>query len=192
MDFIEDTLADGRTFRCLCVVDDFTRECPAIAVDRSLPAARVVAELEHLAGTRDLPEVIVCDNGSESTSRAFDAWAYRRGVRLLFIRPGKSVDNGFIESFHGRFRDEYPSEQWFTSRADTRALIEAWRREYNGARPHSGLAGRTPAGSPEHPRGRALHPAHNRWPSTGGKVTSDCGAILAPQPSAPRTSFRRR
>ena len=87
----------------------------------------------------------MCDNGPEFTSRAFDAWAYRRGMKLLFIRPGKPVENAFVESFNGRFRDECLNEQWFLCLADARALVERWRRDYNAERPHSGLAGRTPA-----------------------------------------------
>ncbi len=83
--------------------------------------------------------------GPEFTSRASDAWAYRRGVKLLFIRPGRPVENAFAESFNGRLRDECLSATWFLDLADARAQIEAWRRDYNGARPHSGLAGRTPA-----------------------------------------------
>jgi putative transposase len=88
---------------------------------------------------------LVCDNGPEFASRAFDAWAYRRCVKLLFIRPGKPVENAFAESFNGRLRDECLSACWFLDLADARAQIEAWRRDYNHARPHSGLAGRTPA-----------------------------------------------
>jgi putative transposase len=145
MDFVHDTLADGRVFRCLTVVDDFTREFPLIAVDTSLPGTRVAEALDHLARRRRLPARIVCDNGPEFTSRAFLAWAQRRGVRLQFIRPGKPVENAFVESFNGRFRDECLNEQWFLSLADARELIERWRRDYNAARPHSGLAGRTPA-----------------------------------------------
>lgn len=96
------------------------------------------------AATRRLPAWIVCDNGPEFTSRAFFAWTQRRGIRPQFIRPGKPVENAFVESFNGRFRDECLTEQWFLSLADARELIEGWRCDYNAARPHSGLAGRTP------------------------------------------------
>ena len=146
MDFVRDTFADGRPFRAFTVVDDFTRECPVIAVETSLPSERVIAILEQLATTRGLPPVLVCDNGSEFTSRAFDAWAHRRGIKVQFIRPGKPVENAFIESFNGRLRDECLSTSWFLDLADARTQIEAWRQDYNGARPHSGLAGRTPSG----------------------------------------------
>jgi putative transposase len=146
MDFIRDTLADGRVFRGFTVVDDFTRECPVIEVDTHLTSARVIGVFERLAMTRGLPAAVVCDNGSEFTSRALDAWAYQRGVQLLFIRPGKPVENAFIESFNGRLRDECLSANWFLTLSDARAQIEHWRRHYNSERPHSGLAGATPSG----------------------------------------------
>src|SRR5687768_7024951 len=115
MDFVHDTFADGRVFRCLTVVDDFARECPLIAVDASLSGARVADALDRLAGRRGLPAWIVCDNGPEFTSRAFLAWTPRRGVRLQFIRPGTPVENAFVESFNGRVRYEYLNEHWFLS-----------------------------------------------------------------------------
>ncbi len=145
MDFVHDRLADGRALRCLTLVDDFTRECPALEVDTSLPGARVVRVLEELAATRGLPETIVVDHGPEFAGRALDAWAYRRGVALQFIRPGKPVDNAYIESFNGRLRDELLDQMWFVSLADARAHAEAWRRDYNDVRPHGGLAGSTPS-----------------------------------------------
>ena len=144
MDFVSDALADGRPFRCLTIVDDFTRECPAIEVAQSLPALQVIQVLERLAATRGLPGSIVCDNGPEFAGRALDLWAHRRGVALEFIRPGKPVENAYIESFNGRFRDECLNVEWFTSLADAQRVIECWRRDYNEARPHGGLAGRTP------------------------------------------------
>lgn len=145
MDFVRDTLSDGRAFRALTVVDTCTRESPAIEVDVSLGSERVVAVLERLAMTRGLPERIVLDNGPEFQSRALDAWAHRRGVSLNFIRPGKPVENAFIESFNGRLRDECLNQHWFLSLADARRTIESWRVSYNTARPHRGLALRTPA-----------------------------------------------
>lgn len=144
MDFMRDTLADGRVFRLLTVVDDFTRECPVIEVDTSLPAERVVAVLERLANSRPLPRAIVMDNGAEFTGHVLDAWAHERGVALQFIRPGKPVENAYIESFNGRLRDECLELHWFLSLPDARCTIEQWRVSYNSARPHSGLAGRTP------------------------------------------------
>lgn len=145
MDFMRDTLADGRTFRIFTLVDDFTREAPALEADLSLSAERVVQILERLVAERGCPRAIVCDNGPEFQSRTLDAWAHRRGVALQFIRPGKPVENAYIESFNGRFRDECLNHYWFLSLADARAQIEAWRLGYHSARPHSGLAGRTPA-----------------------------------------------
>jgi putative transposase len=144
MDFMGDTLASGRTFRTLNIVDDCTRECVAIAVDTSLTGARVVRVLDELAETRGLPEVIVVDNGPEFTGKCLDAWAYARGVQLHFIRPGKPVDNAFIESFNGKFRDECLNEHWFRDLTDARDTIEAWRHDYNDVRPHSALGNRTP------------------------------------------------
>jgi putative transposase len=144
MDFTVDTLADGRGFRTLNIVDDFTRECVAIEVDRSLPGLRVARVLDRLAGAIGLPQTIVVDNGPEFAGRTLDAWAYAHGVTLRFIRPGKPIENAYIESFNGKFRDECLNEHWFVSLADAIDLIETWRVDYNTIRPHSALGGRTP------------------------------------------------
>lgn len=144
MDFVRDTLADGRVFRAFTLVDDCTRECPVIEVDTSLSGERVVRVLDRVAITRGLPTSIVCDNGPEFVSRALDEWAHRRGVALLFIRPGHPVENCYVESFNGKLRDECLNQHWFLSLADARLKIEAWREEYNTARPHRGLAQSTP------------------------------------------------
>lgn len=145
MDFVSDALGDGRKVRVLTIVDDFTREAPAIAVDFSLPGERVARILDHLAATRELPKAIVCDNGPEFAGQTLDQWAHARGVALQFIQPGKPIQNAFAESFNGRLRDECLNESWFVSLADAQQTIEAWRVDYNIARPHSGLANRTPA-----------------------------------------------
>lgn len=145
MDFIHDSCVDGRRFRCLTMVDEFTRECPRIEADTSLPAVRVIAVLEHLAAERGLPKSLVVDHGPEFISRALDIWAYRHGIQLVFIRPGKPVENAYIESFHSRFRDECLSTHWFLDLADARFHIEHFRRDYNDVRPHSSLGGLTPA-----------------------------------------------
>jgi putative transposase len=145
LDFMNDTLATGRTFRVLCIVDNFTRESPAIEVDHSLPAGRVARVLDRLAVTRGLPEVLVMDNGPEFRSHELDVWATQRGVRLHFIRPGKPMENAFIESFNGKLRDECLNTHWFTDLADARKTIEDWRRRYNTVRPHSSLGNCTPA-----------------------------------------------
>lgn len=144
MDFTHDATADGRAFRTLNIVDDFSRECPAIAVARSISGARVVDVLERLADQRGLPQGIVVDNGPEFASRALDAWAYRRGVQLLFIEPGKPVQNAFVESFNGSFRDECLNQHWFETLDDAVRLIETWRLDYNRTRPHSSLGDLTP------------------------------------------------
>lgn len=145
MDFISDALADGRKFRSLTLVDDFTRDSPAIETDFSLPGERVVAVLERVGARRGFPEVIVCDNGPEFTGQVLDQWAHQRGVRLHFIEPGKPVQNAFAESFNGRLRDECLNDSWFVSLADAQQTIEAFRRDYNTARPHSSLGDRTPS-----------------------------------------------
>lgn len=144
MDFVSDTLADGRRFRCLTIVDDFSRESPEIFVERSIPGHRVAQILDGLGGARGLPETIVCDNGPEFASSALDAWAHERGVKLAFIRPGKPVENAFIESFNGKFRDECLNENWFVSLQDAKEKIETWRRDYNKNRPHSSLGNLSP------------------------------------------------
>jgi putative transposase len=144
MDFITDTLADGRVIRTLNIVDDFTRECRAIEVDTSLPGLRVARVLERLHSESGLPRAIVVDNGPEFSGRLLDAWAYQRGVKLQFIQPGKPIQNAFVESFNARFRDECLNEHWFVGLADARERIEAWRQDYNTQRPHQSLGQLTP------------------------------------------------
>ncbi len=145
MDFVSDALGNGRKIRALTLVDDFTRECPVIEIDFSLPGERVVRVLDRLARTRGLPTSIRCDNGPEFAGQMLDQWAHANGVVIDFIDPGKPTQNAFAESFNGRLRDECLNESWFVSLADARATIEAWRVDYMVARPHSGLADRTPA-----------------------------------------------
>lgn len=145
MDFMRDTLADGRVFRTLNIVDDYTRECLAIEVDTSLPGARVVRVLERLATTGRQPLHIVVDNGPEFVSKAVDQWAAQRGVHLRFIDPGKPMQNAYIESFNGKFRDECLSQHWFISLEEARSVSEEWRIDYNERRPHRSLHHQTPA-----------------------------------------------
>jgi putative transposase len=145
MDFVSDGLADGRRLRCLNIVDDCTRECVAIEVDTSLTGTRVKAVLERLAETRGLPKSITVDHGPEFEGQVLDAWAYEHAVHLSFIRPGKPNENAYIESFNGKFRDECLNEHWFTSLAEARVLIEAWRIEYKIERPCSSIGDSTPA-----------------------------------------------
>ncbi len=144
MDFTKDRLASGRNFRTLNLMDGYTREALWIEVDTSLPGQRVVRVLEWLQQTRGVPEVIQVDNGPEFISQVMDQWAFANGVRLHFIEPGKPVQNAFIESFNGKFRDECLNQNWFVSLAEARQVIEAWRVDYNTARPHSSLGYRTP------------------------------------------------
>jgi len=145
IDFMRDTLADGRVFRTLNIVDDYTRECLAIEVDTSLPGARVVRVLERLATLGREPLHIVVDNGPEFASKAVDQWAARCGVNLRFIDPGKPMQNAFIESFNGKFRDECLSQHWFISFEEARSVSEEWRVDYNERRPHRSLQQQTPA-----------------------------------------------
>lgn len=144
IDFVSDALSTGRALRALTVVDGFTKEVPVIEVDSSLSAPRVTRALDAVIAERGQPERIRLDNGPEFTSRCFVAWAAERGVPLTYIQPGKPVQNSFIESFNGRFRDECLNANWFTNLADARRKIEAWRIDYNRHRPHSSLAYRTP------------------------------------------------
>ena len=144
MDFVSDGLNDGRKFRSLNIVDDYSRECVAAEVDTSIPGGRVVRVLERLSELRGLPQVLVTDNGPEFSGQALDVWAYERGVKLHFIEPGKPIQNAFIESFNGKMRDECLNEHWFGSLSEARQTIEAWRRDYNEVRPHSSLGNRTP------------------------------------------------
>jgi putative transposase len=145
LDFVRDTLVSGAAFRALTLVDICTRESLAIEVDVSLGAERVVAVLETLSARRGYPAALVLDNGPEFQSRALHAWAQARGVQLHFIRPGRPVENAFIESFNGRFRDECLSQHWFLTLAEARAVIEHWRVSYNTARSHRALGRLTPA-----------------------------------------------
>lgn len=144
MDFTRDSLANGRKFRTLNLMDGYTREALGMEVDTSLPGQRVVQVLERVAQERGLPEAIQVDNGPEFISRVVDQWAYAQGVALHFIAPGKPVQNAFIESFNGKFRDECLNQSWYTSLEEARRIIEAWREDYNTVRPHSSLGYRTP------------------------------------------------
>lgn len=144
MDFVSDCVADKRKIRCLTIVDDFSRECPVIEVDTSLPGLRVANVLNRLAAKRGLPKSISVDNGPEFSGHVLDQWAFEKGVKLNFIRPGKPVENAYIESFNGRFRDECLNENWFTTLDDAQEKIEAWRIDYNRHRPHTSLGGLTP------------------------------------------------
>src|SRR6056297_2379288 len=144
LDFVSDALADGRRFRILCVIDDFSRECLAAVVDTSLSGIRVARELDRIAEMRGFPCMVVSDNGTELTSNAMLQWQEDRQVEWHYIAPGKPMQNGFVESFNGRLRDECLNEHLFPTLRHARHLIAAWREDYNNHRPHSSLDGLTP------------------------------------------------
>ena len=145
VDFVQDTLVDGRRFRALVIVDDFTRECLGLAVDTSLSGVRVARELKAIMERRSAPFMVVSDNGTEFTSRAILAWTQEQPVDWHYIAPGKPMQNAYAESFIGRLRDECLNEHLFRSLRHAREIIEAWRIDYNHARPHTSLQGLTPA-----------------------------------------------
>ena len=144
MDFVTDALFDGRRFRVLTIVDNFSRESLGMLVDRKITGEMVSAFLTKLGYHRGAPRTIRVDNGPEFISKALDKWAYDRKVSLDFSRPGKPTDNAFIESFNGSFRDECLNINWFLSLDDARRKIESWQKDYNEFRPHSALGNKTP------------------------------------------------
>ena len=145
MDFIVDGLATGRMIRILSVVDAYTRECLALEADTSLGSGRVTRVLERLIAERGRPENVRSDNGPEFTSRRMLGWAEDWKVSLVHIQPGRPMQNGHVESFHGRLRDECLNASWFRTLGDVREKLADWRQEYNHERPHSSLGYRTPA-----------------------------------------------
>jgi putative transposase len=145
MDFMRDTLSSGRPFRTLNVLDTVTRECLVIEVDTSLPGQRVVRVLDQLVERYGTPKRITLDNGPEFTGQALDTWADQHGVQLDFIDPGKPTQNGYMESFNGKFRDECLNLHWFRDLVDARRIIGEWKEEYNTIRPHSALGNQPPA-----------------------------------------------
>ncbi len=145
MDFVAQRLPNGRWIRVLTVVDQFTRECLTLHADTALSGEKVAAALDPVVALRGAPQSITVDNGTEFASKAMDLWAYNNGVHLDFIRPGKPVENGYIESFNGRLRDECLNVEVFFTLADARRKLALWRHDYNHHRPHSALADRTPA-----------------------------------------------
>ena len=181
MDFLHDALASGRKFRTLSIEDAYTREMLTIEVDTSLPALRVVRVLERLRLTRGLPERIVIDHGAGFTSKTLDQWAYENKVALHFITPGRPTENGYIESFHGKFREECLNEHWFLTLDDARETIENWRIDYNRVRPHSSLGYLTPE---EFAMGYANVESESRFPHLH---SPDCGGIIPLLNSTPST-----
>jgi putative transposase len=143
IDFVMDSLANGRRIKCLTVVDDFTRECLDIAVDFGISGEYVSRVLGQIGQFRGLPKAIRTDQGPEFTSRALDHWAYQQGIDLKLIAAGKPTQNAYIESFNGKFRDECLNDHYFNNLAHARTVIAEWRRDYNETRPHSSI-GRIP------------------------------------------------
>ncbi|HEX3684935.1 MAG TPA: IS3 family transposase [Bryobacteraceae bacterium] len=144
LDFVSDGVASGRAIRLLCIVDTYTRECLALDVDTSFPSPRVTRVLDGLIASRGVPERIRCDNGPELTSRHFLAWCIERKISLEHIQPGRPMQNGHVESFNGKLRDECLNVSWFRNLFDARRQTHRWRKEYNEFRPHSSLGYRTP------------------------------------------------
>jgi putative transposase len=145
MDFVMDRLEDGRKLKALTVVDDFTKEAVEIALDHGMGSHYVVRVLENAVRFRGKPASIRTDQGPEFTASALDQWAYRNGIALKLIQPGKPTQNGYIESFNGKFRDECLNEHWFSTLVEARTIVSAWRRDYNENRPHSSIDYMTPA-----------------------------------------------
>ncbi len=159
MDFMHDTLADGRLVRVLTLIDSYTRESLALVAQPRFRGEDVALVLRAVGAQRELPRWITVDNGTEFTSRALDAWAYWNHVQLDFSRPGKPGDNCLIEAFNGSLRRECLSQHWFASIAEAQQILDHWRVDYNTERPHRSLANRPPA---EHHRGGSFIPGPNR------------------------------
>lgn len=144
MDFVHDACTNGSRIRILTIVDDFTRECPGLLTHSSIPGHRVTAFLDQRALIHGYPKSIRVDHGPEFTGKHFQQWAEQRRIHIQYTRPGKPMDNGFIESFNGKLRDECLNEHWFLNLKHAQDLIEKWRIEYNEERPHSSLGNKTP------------------------------------------------
>ena len=145
MDFVSDSLSNGRRIKCLTVADDFSHECVDITADYGISGQYVTRLLDRAATFRGFPLAVRTDNGPEFTSRAFMAWAHSHGVRHILIEPGRPMQNGYIESFNGRFRDECLNEQWFETLHQARSALAIWRHDYNEVRPHGSIGRMPPA-----------------------------------------------
>jgi putative transposase len=170
LDFLSDAMIDGRRFRILAIVDDFTRECLALVADTSLSGLRVARELDAVIAIRGCPATIVSDNGTELTSMTMLRWSQDRRVEWHFITPGKPQQNAFIESFNGRLRDELLNETLFSSLGHAREVMSLWKDDYNTVRPHSSLGNLTPAA----------------YADRGSPDTQRDGTLRYPEGSAPR------
>jgi len=145
LDFVHDAVETGRAIRVLSVLDPYTRESLALEVDTSFASRRVTRVLEAIIAQRGRPQAIRCDNGPELTSRHFLAWCIEQKIELVHIQPGRPMQNGYVESFHGRLREECLNISWFPNLFEARRKIAAWQKEYNEQRPHSSLGYQTPA-----------------------------------------------
>ena len=166
MDFVSDSLANGRRIKFLTVADDFSHECVDITVDWGISGQYVTRLLDRAAVFRGYPLAVRTDNGPEFTSRAFMAWANSHGVRHILIEPGRPMQNGYIESFNGKFRDEHLNEQWFETLHQARSATAIWRQDYNEVRPHSSVGRIPPARFAELHRQRAGDAAQSTSPTT--------------------------
>jgi putative transposase len=183
MDFMSAKLLDGRWFRVLTVIDQFTRECLALVADRALNGHRVALALSQVVAERGTPQSITADNGSEFVGRAMDAWSYQYGVQLEFIRPGKPVDNSYIESFNGRLRDECLNVETFFDLNDVRDKLSRWQLDYNQVRPHSALGDRSPEEFVREWQTSSAAPLRTAWPANGISADAVHGSAAAdPKP----------
>ena len=166
MDFVSDSLANGRRLKCLTVADDVSHEAVDIAVDYGISGMYVTRLLDQAARFRGYPAAVRTDNGPEFTSRAFIAWTQGHGIRHILIEPGCPMQNGYIESFNGRFRDECLNEHWFETLHQARTTIAAWRRDYNEVRPHGSIGRIPPARFAEQHRRHAGDAARHTTPAS--------------------------
>ncbi len=189
LDFASDVTASGQRFRVLSVIDAYTRECLALEVDTSFPSRRVTRVLEAVAAERGRPQQLRSDNGPELTSRHYLAWCADHQTETIHIQPGKPTQNGRVESFHGKLRDECLNTSWFVNLFDARRKIRAWREEYNERRPHSALGYRTPREFVLGVGGGAASPSAGSdragvWPRQGQALRAPAAALTQPHPCA--------
>jgi putative transposase len=174
MDFVCDCLFNGRRFRALTIVHNYSRECLAIEVGQSLTGDDVIGVMDRLVASRGRPERIQCDNGSEFISKVMDKWAYEQGVTIDFSRPGKPMDNALVQSFNGSFRDQCLNVNWFLSMEDASEKIEGWRVEYNEFRPHSALGDLTPREFAERTAAGGTRPEISTFGWSSFRVRTQC------------------
>ena len=191
VDFIHDSLFNGRRFRAFAVLDEWSRESLAIEVDVSLTGERVTRVLERLSLERGLPLVIQADNGPELRGRVLDQWAYEHGVKLQFIAPGKPIQNAYIESFNARLREECFNEHVFLSLDDARSKIERWRIAYNRERPHSSLGNLTPEEFAAKSQ-MSSAAARTAWPAANQELAGAVRSAPASDPKPDRFSATLR